>query len=169
MTSWWQPTRYLQRAALLGKIFRGYCFHVQVFEATVLISARIETVWDILTDSGNLTVWNSGLATVDGEIKDGARIRIRTDGGRRRNIHLRVRQLPGYVMRWRGVAFLGLVRENFTVSLTQHTGTTRFTARHELRGPLLRFTGASPMSSDEHLQSFAGAVKDRAELLHRHS
>ena len=44
----------------------------------VLINARFSTVWDVLTDSGNMTVWNSGVTGIDGDLRDGETVRITT-------------------------------------------------------------------------------------------
>jgi hypothetical protein len=43
-----------------------------------LINARLSTVWDVLTDSGNMTVWNSGVTEIDGDLRDGETVRIST-------------------------------------------------------------------------------------------
>ena len=56
-----------------------------------LINARFSTVWDVLTDSGNMTVWNSGITEIDGDLRDGETVRI-TTLRRGRPVRARVRQ-----------------------------------------------------------------------------
>ncbi|MGP0225267.1 SRPBCC family protein [Paenarthrobacter sp. NCHU4564] len=140
-----------------------------VFEARTMISAEPEIVWDILTDGGNLTVWNSGISAVAGQIHDGAKIRIRTGGERQRDIWLRIRQSQPHTMQWRGSAYLGLLRETFTVALTEEPTGTILLARHELRGLVLLVRLQRPLRSTADMQVFVDAVRYRAELLARHA
>ncbi|MDJ0459869.1 SRPBCC family protein [Arthrobacter sp. NQ7] len=137
-------------------------------EATALINARATAVWDVLTDTSNVAVWASGISAIDGEIRDGAWIRITTHGSSKR-IRLRVQQLPDHVMHWRGGRPLGLLRRTLTVTLTPNEELTRLRVVHELTGPLRFLAGMILPASDAALQAFADAVKARAELLDRHS
>ncbi|MCU1517179.1 MAG: hypothetical protein JWQ75_1900 [Pseudarthrobacter sp.] len=54
---------------------------MQPFESEEPVNARSSTVWGIITDGGNLTVWESGITWIGGEIRNGALIRIRTTRG----------------------------------------------------------------------------------------
>ena len=56
----------------------GYRRSVHSVEAEALIKARGSTVWDIITDTRNYTVWYSGITHVAGEVRNGGSIRIRT-------------------------------------------------------------------------------------------
>lgn len=69
-------------------------------EAATLIEARSSTVWDIITDARNYTVWESGITHIKGELRHGGRIRIRTHTGGHRTFRLHVQQMPGEVMTW---------------------------------------------------------------------
>ena len=42
---------------------------MQFFECEEPINARSSTVWNIITDAGNFTVWESGITWVDGEVR----------------------------------------------------------------------------------------------------
>lgn len=137
-------------------------------EAQILVNARQSTVWDILTDTGNVTVWESGITAIEGEMRDGGSIRIRTDGSKRGGLRMRVQQLPGEVMRWRKALPLGLLRRTFTVILTPEAGFTHLRITHELAGLLSPFAGKTLPASPDNLQAFAEAVRKRAELLDRH-
>ena len=72
------------------------------FEAEALINARPSIVWDVITDAGNYTVWDSGVTAIDGEIRNGGTIKIRTRNGGARVFRLKVAQIPGEVMTWTG-------------------------------------------------------------------
>jgi hypothetical protein len=49
-----------------------------ILEAGIPINARSSTVWDVITDAGNYTVWDSGITEIHGDIRNGGTIRIRT-------------------------------------------------------------------------------------------
>jgi hypothetical protein len=110
---------------------------VKSSEAQILVNARQSIVWDILTDTGNVTVWASGITAIEGEMRDGGAIRIRTDGSKRGGL----RMLPGEVIRWRKTLPLGLLRRTFTVILTSEAGFTQLRITHELAGLLSPFAG----------------------------
>jgi hypothetical protein len=48
------------------------------FASEALIGARASIVWEVITDAGNLTVWESGITAIDGELRHGGTIRINT-------------------------------------------------------------------------------------------
>jgi uncharacterized protein YndB with AHSA1/START domain len=73
---------------------------VEYFESEALINARASTVWEVITDAGNLTVWQSGITAIDGELRNGGTIRIKTTDGGGRILRFRVQQMPGEVMIW---------------------------------------------------------------------
>jgi hypothetical protein len=86
----------------------GFCKAMKSVEAEALINARSPTVWDIITDAGNYTVWDSGITHITAELRNGGTIRIRTRTGGNRTLRLRVQQMPGEVMTWTGGILLGL-------------------------------------------------------------
>jgi hypothetical protein len=141
---------------------------VRSSESETLINARPSTVWEILTDTSNVTVWESGIAAIEGEMRDGGTIRITMNGDERRGPRMRVQQLPGELMRWRAALPLGLLHRTFTVSLSPEGGQTRLRITHELGGLLSPFAGQGMPASADSLETFVEAVRKRAELLDRH-
>ena len=140
---------------------------MQSFESEEPINARSSTVWGIITDDGNLTVWESGITWIDGEIRNGALIRIRTIRGGRRTFRTRVQQLPGQVMIWKTDLVPGLLRWTRTYSLSPQNSLTGLRVKDEFDGPLLRFAADRLPVSEQDLYSFIAAVRRRAELLDR--
>lgn len=61
-------------------------------EAHTLIHAGNSADWEILTDAGNLPVWDSGIIAISGVIRNGGIIKIRTRG--RSRSRLQVEQIP---------------------------------------------------------------------------
>ena len=126
---------------------------MESFEAETLINARNSTVWEIITDGGNYTVWDSGINRIDGELRNGGTIRVRTRTGGNRTFRLRVRQIPGKVMTWTRGAPLGLFEGVLTFTLTPHGGMTHLHVREEFPGPLL---GPLRKTIPDLEQAFAG-------------
>ena len=50
---------------------------VQYWESETLIIARNSTVWEVLTDKSTLTVWDSGITGLTGDLRHGVNIRIK--------------------------------------------------------------------------------------------
>ncbi|WP_185982188.1 SRPBCC family protein [Arthrobacter sp. KBS0703] len=136
-------------------------------ESEALINARPSTVWEVLTDAGNLTVWESGITAVDGELRNGGRVRFHTTGTGRRSIRVRVQQLPGRVMVWTARLPLGVSTTARTFTLAPADGMTSFHVKDEHRGLLHLLGGHTLRFANQSLADFVSAVKKRAELLDR--
>jgi hypothetical protein len=138
---------------------------MKAFEAETMIYARSSTVWDIITDAANYTVWESGITRVDGQVRNGGTIRIRTRIGGNRNLRLRVRQIPGEVMTWTGGLPLGLFTGVRTFTLSPQGGKTHLRVKEEFSGPLLGLIGRIVPDMGQDCTGYVNAVKERAELI----
>lgn len=130
-----------------------------------LINARLSTVWDVLTDSGNMPVWNSGVTEIDGDLRDGETVRL-TTSRRRRPVRARIRQDSGEVMTWTSALPLRLLRVVRSFTLVPDSGRTLLKVTVEASGPLRRWS--SPPTQQD-LDDFVDAARHRAELLDRTS
>ena len=134
-------------------------------EAQRLVNARGLTVWDIITDSSNFAVWDSGITSVSGAIRNGGTVRVRTLHGGSRSYRVAVEQTPGDVMTWTRAVHPGLGATVRTFVLTPHAGMTLLLVRDEIKGPL-RGIIQSPFSPlEKDLNNFVEAIKRRAELI----
>ncbi|WLQ05822.1 SRPBCC family protein [Arthrobacter oryzae] len=140
---------------------------MEYFESVAMISARTSIVWDVITDTGNLTVWESGIAAIHGELRDGGTVRIKTTDNGGRTVRLRVRQIPGEAMTLTSGPPLGLRKRIRTFTLAPRDGRTRLTVTEEYSGPLARLLRASNAGTARNLDELVGAVTKRAELLDR--
>lgn len=137
-------------------------------EAETLINAPSSTVWDVITDARNYTVWESGIIHFRGELRNGGTIRIRTRTGGNRTVRLRVQQLPGEVMTWTQGLPLGLLTGVRTFTLERLGGMTHLRVREEFTGPLcglLLWEFAS--DTQQAFIEYVNAVRKRAEILGR--
>jgi hypothetical protein len=116
-------------------------------------------------DASNYTVWDSGISRIDGELRNGANIRIRTLTGGNRAFRLRVQQIPGEVMTWTGGLPLGLFTGVRTFTLSPQNGKTHLKVREEFSGPLLRLIWRTAPDLGQDCTGYVNAVKERAELI----
>lgn len=139
-------------------------------EARTLINARSSTVWDIITDARNYTVWESGITHIRGELRNGGTIRIRTHTGGNRTIRLHVQQMPGEVMTWTQGMPLGLLTGVRTFTLEPvGGGTTHLSVKEEFTGPLCGLLLWEFVSDTQQaFIDYVNAVRKRAEILSRH-
>lgn len=141
---------------------------MESFEAEALILAAAGTVWNVITDCGNYTVWDSGITAVSGQLRPGGRLRVRTPGGGKRTFRLRVRQIPERLMTWTGGLPLGLLQVERTFTLTDYAGLTHLKVSDTAWGPLRGMARKTMPGTDQALAAYIDAVKFRAELLSFH-
>lgn len=138
-------------------------------EAETLINARSSTVWDIITDARNYTVWESGITHIRGELRNGGTIRIRTHTGGNRTFRLRVQQMPSEVMTWTRGLPLGLLTGVRTFTLEPLGGMTHLRVKEEFTGPLCGLLLWEFVSDTQQaFIDYVDAVRKRAEILGRH-
>jgi uncharacterized protein YndB with AHSA1/START domain len=140
---------------------------VKYFESETSINAPALTVWEVITDAGNLTVWESGITAIDGDLKNGRKIRIRTTAGGKRTFRVHVQQLQSQVMTWTGRLPLGLLKRTLTFALTPQKELTRLRVTEELQGPLVALLRKASADRAQPLNEYVSAVKSRAELFAR--
>ncbi len=137
----------------------GYPWRMQSSESEEPIKARSSTVWDIITDAGNFTVWESGITWVDGYVRNGAMIRIRTVDGGNRTFRTHVQQMPGQVMTWKTGIPPGLLTWTCTYSISPHAGLTHLRVKDEFAGPLLKLASIALPASEQDLHSYVTAIR----------
>lgn len=142
---------------------------MEYFESEALVNARSSTVWEVITDTGNLTVWESGITAIHGELRNGGTVRIKTTDTGGRSLRLRVQQMPGEVMTWTSSLPLGLLRRIRTFTLSPRAGLTHLKVKEEVSGPLAGLLGNTHPDTARTLTDYVHAVTRRAELLDRSS
>ena len=135
------------------------------------ISAPVDQVWTILTDFAQFPTWNSFVTQADGEIREGARLRVRIEppGGRAMTfMPTVVRAAPHEELRWLGRLLLpGLFDGEHSFRLSPTTGGgTRFVQREQFRGLLVPLLWNSVSTSTKRgFEAMNAALKERAEAL----
>lgn len=140
---------------------------MEYFASEALINARASTVGEVITDAGNLTVWESGVTAIDGELRNGGIIRIKTADAGDRSLRFRVRQMPGEVMTWTRGLPLGLLKRVRTFTLSPQAGRTHLMVKEQVSGPLAGLAGNTRPDTAHTLNDYVNAIMNRAELLDR--
>lgn len=136
------------------------------YEAVTTIAADAETVWGVITDGAAYTAWDSGVTRLEGDIRDGEKIKVHAAVGGDRAFPVRVSLAPDRrSMTWSGGMPLGLFRGVRTFTLTPSGSTTRLRVREEFSGPLLGMIWKSMPDLGPSFTQFVEGARARAESL----
>jgi len=137
-------------------------------QAEIFIEAPAERVWSVLTDFAAFPQWNPFIREVEGEPREGARLRVRLQTGTSRPWVLRptlLRFEPQRELRWLGqVFFTGLFDGEHRFVLDAFSSGTRFVQAETFRGLLVPLL--APALEDDTRRGFHEmnrALKGRAE------
>jgi hypothetical protein len=138
---------------------------VDHFAASATIEATPEEVWAVLIDTAGWPGWDSGVASVSGELAPGRQVTIRTSNAPGRDFPVRVTRLdPGDCLELTGGMPLGLFRGVRTYRLRPNgSTTTEFTMREEYIGPLRGLIARSIPDLQPSFERFAQGLKRRVE------
>jgi hypothetical protein len=135
------------------------------FETETTIDAPPDAVWAVLADTRGWADWDSGVIEVEGEARQGERIKIRSELNPKKAYPVKVVELDApRRMAWKGGAPLGLFTgvRSYTLS-PEGEGRTRFQMREEFTGPLLPLIWRSMPDMNGSFRQFASGLKQRAE------
>jgi hypothetical protein len=137
---------------------------VKHYEASSIIAAPPETVWDVLVDGSRYPEWDSGVTRIEGPIVDGGRIKAYAAVSPGRAFPVTVTLDRPRLMSWTGGMPLGLFRGHRTFALAgTPDGGTRFTMREEYTGPLLGLIWRSMPDLGPSFVQFVNGLKAQAE------
>jgi uncharacterized protein YndB with AHSA1/START domain len=135
------------------------------FEASSTIAAKPEEVWAVLVRAGDWPNWDSGVASVDGTIAPGKKLKIQSKVAPGRTFPVKVTTFtaPGN-LEFTGGMPLGLFKGVRTYTLAgDKSGGTLFTMREEYSGPLAGSIGKSIPDLNPSFRQFANGLKARVE------
>ena len=133
------------------------------------INAPVSRVWEILTDFPRFPTWNPFVTQAEGEIREGARLRVHIapPGGRAMTFTPTViRVAPAEELRWLGRLLLpGIFDGEHCFQLSSTTdGRTRFVQRERFRGLLVPLLWSSLATNTRRgFEAMNAALKERAE------
>jgi hypothetical protein len=135
------------------------------YEATSVITASPDKVWDVLCDGRHWPEWDSGVDAVEGSIAPGETITIRSRAAPGRAFPVTITAFePPHRLRFAGGMPLGLFRGVRTYEVSPDpAGGTAFRVREEYTGPLLGLIWRSMPDLGPSFTQFAEGIKQRAE------
>ncbi len=138
---------------------------MRYYEASVVIDAVPEAVWDTLVDGAGWPGWDSGVEAVEGRIGPGEKVTIRSQAAPGRAFPVTVTSFdPPGRLRFDGGMPLGLFRgvRTYEVSPDAVEG-TRFRVREEYTGPLVGLIWRSMPDLQPSFDQFAHGLKQKVE------
>jgi hypothetical protein len=134
-----------------------------VCRVDVDIQAPAERIWQLLTTAKDIARWNSTVSSIEGEIGEGERIRLKVPGTDR----VFTPTISGIVrcekMTWTG-GFAPMFKGVRTFELTSgHGGFTRFAMQEHFSGLMLPFVKRSLPDFGPIFERYASDLKREAE------
>ncbi len=126
------------------------------------IAADPAIVWALITHAADYPRWNSTVTSIQGEIKAGATIELKSTLDAKRTFKLKVKEfVPEKRLVW------GDAMGNRVYSLEKSGSGTQFSMSERIGGPLFPlFAGMIP-SFDESFDKFTADLKKEAETIQR--
>jgi hypothetical protein len=157
------------RSRLVSDAFRGP--RVTQTRRTFSLTCRVEIniqsspgrIWTLLTNAKDFPVWNSTVTAIDGEIRDGQRIRIHVPGTDRTFTPLISNVVPDAHMTWTG-GFAPLFKGVRTFDLTPQTdGSTTVVMQERFSGLMLPIFGRAMPDFGPVFERYAADLKRESE------
>ena len=129
----------------------------------VNISAKPERLWNLLSDAKNFPRWNSTVTAIEGEIREGERIRVRVPGSGRTFTPKVSGVVPCERMTWTGgVAPLFQGVRTFELN-ARADGSTDFVMEERFSGLMLPLVKGSLPDFQPIFERYASDLKREAE------
>lgn len=137
---------------------------MRYYEASSVITADAEAVWEVLSNGPGWATWDSGVDGVEGRIVLGGTVKIRSQAAPGRAFPVKVTALEPFArLRFSGGMPFGLFRGVRTYELSPAEGGTAFHVREEYTGPLLGLIWRSMPDLGPSFDLFARGLKRRVE------
>jgi uncharacterized protein YndB with AHSA1/START domain len=139
---------------------------VAEYVTTAVIDAPPARVWDIVTNAAGYHEWNPEITNIEGQMASGARIvaRVKLGSGAVRRVPMRVTAFDAPArMEWTGGLPFGLFVGRRTFTVAPNAGGAEFRLHLSMTGPLSRWIVKSVGDRQPEVDSFAAALKARAE------
>lgn len=136
----------------------------KTFNRTTTISQTIQadadTIWSILTDARDFARWNSTVVSIEGEIREGEKIRLKSTLDPKRTFKLKVKEMiPNQKLVW------GDAMGKRTYLLESKGDATVFTMTEKIGGFLFPLFASKIPPFDESFEQFAADLKKEAESI----
>jgi hypothetical protein len=131
----------------------------------VIVQAEPHVVWALLTDAVRFPSWNSTVASIDGEIREGARLRLHVPGSDRVFTPIVSGVVPASRMTWTG-GVTGIFKGVRTFVLTPHRhGATGFAMEERFAGVMVPLVSRWLPDFGPIFEQYANDLKHEAERM----
>src|SRR5262245_15514953 len=139
----------------------------RAFSLTYAVEANIRanatTIWTILTDADGFSRWNSTVSRIEGEIREGGRLRLHVPGTDRTFTPMGSDVVPNERMTWTG-GFASIFKGVRTFILRpRDNGATDFRMEERFSGLILPLVKGSLPDFGPVFASYANDLKPEAE------
>jgi hypothetical protein len=127
------------------------------------IKAESEKIMSLLTNAGNFTKWNSTVVSLEGSIRQGETIRLKSSLDAKRTFKLKVSEATPTKMVWED-GFAPMFKGVRTFTLKPQTdGSTDFVMVEEFKGLMLPMIKGSLPDFKANFEQYAADLKKEAE------
>jgi len=133
------------------------------FEASIIINAPAETIWNVLTDVQKFPEWEPNVTKVEGQAGLGQKITVHTKFSERTFPVTVSEFVPNSRMVWSSGMPLGLFKGARTFTLTPVSGGIQVKTREEFSGLLLPLFKGQIGDLQPTFDAFAKALKAKVE------
>lgn len=135
------------------------------FEASTVINAPAEKIWEVLTDVQNFPEWEPNITKVEGQAGLGQKITVHTKFSERAFPVTVSEFTPHSRMVWSSGMPLGLFKGARTFTLKPVDGGIQVKTREEFQGLLLPLFKGQIGDLQPTFDAFANALKNKVESL----
>lgn len=123
-----------------------------------IINAEPAVIWALLTNASDYPKWNSTVISIEGDIQDGEKIRLKSTLDSTRTFKLKVKEfIPNQKLVW------GDAMGQRTYTLEQKNGQVLFTMTEKIGGFMFPLFANKIPSFDASFEQFAQDLKKKAE------
>ncbi|MEM6271563.1 MAG: SRPBCC domain-containing protein [Bacteroidota bacterium] len=124
------------------------------------IDAEASVIWSLLTNASDYARWNSTVISIEGNIRKGEKIKLKSTLDSSRTFKLKVKELiPDEKLVW------GDAMGERTYTLEQQGSATLFTMTEKIGGPIFPLFASKIPSFDESFEQFTADLKKEAEAI----
>ena len=125
---------------------------------TIMADAAI--VWALLTHASDFPRWNSTITSIQGEIKEGSTIELKSTLDEKRTFKLKIREfVPEKRLVW------GDAQGNRVYNIEKKAGGVLFSMTEKIGGPLFPLFAKYIPPFDESFEKFSADLKKEAETI----
>ncbi|MFS4466270.1 SRPBCC domain-containing protein [Maribacter sp. 2210JD10-5] len=123
-----------------------------------LITAEPAKIWSLLTNASDMPRWNSTIVSLDGDIREGGKIKLKSQLDPKRTFTLKVKEvIPNQKLVW------GDAMGKRTYILEPQGEKTLFSMTEKIGGPIFPIFANKIPSFDASFEKFVSDLKQEAE------